>query len=609
MGFGAVTPDMAVTMTALLDRAQELANTGPDGNFKMRVITMSAEQDPLMPDADLRRFWGPSSPSVAINSIDQVESSYHDVKQYEEDAIDWRLKVVGTIKNIINAWQTSSSLDETSAPAVILLTSYQDAWWMYGHDLLTAYDVSFHAVHPTTEKDEVYEATAEFVRPRLVWVSTDVSSLARVDYLRAVFVAPEFQGCIFENHHEGSMLQTKAKATVNIPFKIRMAKSFISRAPNTPRPKQVDVHVFDGNKDLPAPSPSLLEDCDYLNLAVISRKPRSITRGQIPYRLPENKRIVATSIDRLLQSKLIGAEPQGQVLKVLPAGEKLAKWIGYESSLPALILLAAVGPELSPTVNMVLIELAMVVAHGLSSCFIPGVDAKAVMEMVATRFQDVGPVPQGYLRRGNLWLWVAVLNIARKNRLDRICNKSDLKAMETRIDDWARRLTVLKPGEVTMLTEKELLVVEKHLVGAFLHKILRFKSRLEATDMATGVVVVAATKESDCLDWFHVSECARKTVYAVHTGLSKGEAGEYRAVDATAVSLDAMCEAFRECGKRRDLTKLRYSRVVAAERAQMQTSDGGIGDDRELDTLEFGDEALGRYDETQWEDFAALVTW
>lgn len=556
MGFGSRTADMVLTMAMLLEQGRELV--GEPGAHELPMLSIeihSCRPDLLVDEGELRFALGlASDPEVDVHR--NLPRNGRDETIHPETHGLWWKDAAKAISD-----EMKLTTERAAATTFVVISSYKDARRLAGDGMLARYEPELCSVETWSSTSDLDRAAAPPRALKIVHVSWEVNILPRFCSLRTVIAAPYVDDLIFDDN-----ISTFVETKVDFPHKRIMANSIIGREPSSRA-----IHVFlseDQTVCRLAKSPAFGREFGYLGCGIFHLCPLR-EMHKMPMQFPDNGYMLAVCFRNLFVGGFIekGPSPPGWALMRLtePLGSGIASLIGLESSLPALVLLSGIRPSMPDTLKQLVVEMAMLLSHGLSSIFETGQASttRGRLEMVQELAAD-GWLAARQVYKGQLWLSLAYVHAFRELAGPAVEGRSPLlerMAAEVRPDlvgrvvasvsEWLRRLSVAPVGDMRTaeLSEEELLAVDRLLVRALAFNVLFVPPRHDSGYWARGVTTKAFLRNDNegIVDWRRLRVEVGGGMFAVCTGLNMtvqpGSGRKaYQALGVTAVSAVAVSE-------------------------------------------------------------------
>lgn len=497
--------------------------------------------------------------------VESFELQGEDFRRKKHSVRDWRSSAVQIIEkelhNRLDALesspviQTSSPLTE-HGPTFVLLMRYDDAHYLVEQLKQTSSNVEFGCIMPWSDLQSIETATSRSRFLKLIYIDDNVAIMPLIEGSK-ILIGPTADLCWAStivhspvqvlDHCTGTELRTEA------------AFSLSKTAPS--------VHKFNllCNKagfieDIVGPAwGSQVLHSEFCRIKMLeSFLPiEDSVRPESAARLMSAEALRKMEVWGLVKIEETYGEPIEQLL--CPMGTQAARFYRLTNNINSMVLLGCITEDMSSAAISILVDMAILTCQGPSTIFYPA--TSAAKAQAADEIRSLKGPFVDLVDKGQLWLSVACLGAYRNRNLT--ANLSSLLRTEvvSRVQDRTAHIRTwfgLERDDLqfTLLTPREVRIIERNLARAFLFNILfiREAGDVFAVDFTSKVGLLQAADDPLHRDKLHRDSDTPGVVAGIYTYMEatidpdNRTVSGYRPHDVTVLSVRAVAKALREVG-------------------------------------------------------------
>lgn len=577
MGFGARTTAMAVVAMELLHNIQGLLQ-GKQMGKTVSWVSVSYSDKALLSERSGHRVDGLLLPRFGMPRVCHQELAPQKADDLQPPGEDWRCFAVERILETCIG-------DKITGVALAFVMSTEDAYHI--RDELSTRSpcrpVTIHFIQPWMDLTRINDAVRVVQGLNIVCIDPEVSIVPVIHNLNAVIVAPVFNGYAFDINTT-SVVRKRVVYDFAGPLATSLRETQgISVFVVTPRgaaqtAAKVKRHLIEPEEQSELSTASD-RDFLYIHLAAATLMSKNAYPGILSMIVPPVMPRLDEATRRLdiwhllKRSDLLpGVEPRSE--SPSPLAESVARFVRVKYNVHSLALLAHTERPIPVRIKQVLIDIAILISHDLSSV--------TRREGTATAPHDHEKIIQGlglkaefakkHCHKGLVWQMLAYLHAYRKlmasptrrvselrdSGLDGVVRIAVLYFVEIEVRQFRKCLKIPTDDEASELSEKDFELVEAILVSAFPFNLMMVHTEevgYFGRDLTSEVILERET-DGETVNWSslkqEVKSCGTQPIMAIYSHLwmdtSDNDRSVYSAVGTTAVSSSAFVAGLRYLG-------------------------------------------------------------
>lgn len=583
MGFGIRTAEMAVTTMEMISGMQELLQ-GNITDATVSWVSVSYTARALLSQRTNRRLSGLLMPRFRPTRLCHKDQAHEEIRSVQRQGGNWHKDAVGRfVRECLGDRPTKAS-----SVALALVTSMQDAYHIRNElSVKCLCRVPIHFIQPTTDRRLIDNAVTAWDGVKIVCVDPRVSIIPPISNLKAVILAPEFDGYAFD-------LNTTCVVGKKVFLDTAAALAFSLRGEVSGKVVPVDVHVpqsivspersangdIDGLERQAELSPVSNVEFIYSNLYAVVEAGRYPYPGILSVMIPpSHPEIIEAqrrlSVWRITESAETGEDNQPGFRLRAPLGVAMQRFLEGETNMHSLVLLSSIRPEMSVSLKQVLVDLAVLVSEGPSTVLDPCSPVAEYNHLAILRGLRANTgFARNHCHKGLIWQSMAYLHAHRKLAADATWGEREdqgkalggsvrcevLDALARRVGLWKQYLRIPMADQASALPREEFRIVENILVAAFAFNLMMVhvdEVGHFGRDM-TSEVILEQEADGESIDWdmlrMKAKEDKEEHMMAIYSHLhmdviqDENDLPVYRAVGTTVVSISAFCDGLMDLG-------------------------------------------------------------